>query len=497
MTAIRLAASIILIRGGDQNIEVYLVKRSSRLAFMGGLWAFPGGTVSESDYIPGADACPLVISNCARRELFEETGVLLAAPSCKPLPTRLQSIRQDLLSGTGDSDWTRLQTGLDHPGDYLTPVCEMITPAMSPVRYQTSFLLARLPNECVPAVINGELTEGAFFRPAEAIRLWEEGHVQIAPPNLLLLRIMAKHGLAGFPVAARNETLKLADGALHPVYFSPGIFLAALRTQTLPPATTTNTLIVGNRDLYIIDPATDERDEQSRLFRKMDEMIAAGAVFKGILLTHHHSDHTGAVKISSLKYNLQVRAHPQCYARLQPGYITGTPLQDGELISLGQAPDGTEGWGLRVLYTPGHAIDHVAFLDNKYNAAIVGDMLSTVSTILIDPPEGHMATYLQSLETLLNQPLRTLFPAHGPPHPDGSTLIRQFLDHRRQREELIVKVMHDSVSPTTLGELLPSVYADVDPAMHRVAERSLLAGLIKLEEEGRCSRNDAGCWYLV
>lgn len=497
MSVIRTAASILLIRGAENNPEIYLVKRSPHLTFMAGLWAFPGGVVNASADDAGSTGQLSALAACARRELFEETGILLADPPCLPVSDQLHSIRLGMLSESDTDVWSGLQAALDDPARYFTPICELTTPATSPVRYQTTFLIANLPDECIPSVIEGELTEGAFFRPAEALRLWDEGQIQIAPPNLMLLKIMAEHGLNGFPEAARGAAERLAAGALHPIYFTPGIFLASLRTPTLPPATTTNTFIVGVRDLYLIDPATPDTDEQDRLFEMMERLIHEGGTFRGILLTHYHGDHTGAVTITSQRYQLPVRAHPRCYAHLPPGYLAGTPLIDGDFIDLGLAPDGSESWGLTVVHTPGHSPDHMCFLDTRYRAAIVGDMVSTLSTIVIDPPEGHMATYLNSLEKLRALPLRTLYPAHGTPHLAGDKLLQHYLAHRRQRENLIIAALKSNSAPTAPEALLPAVYADVNPAMYPVAERSLLAGLIKLEEEGLCSRNAAGDWLLA
>jgi glyoxylase-like metal-dependent hydrolase (beta-lactamase superfamily II) len=146
------------------------------------------------------------------------------------------------------------------------------------------------------------------------------------------------------------------------------------------------------------------------------------------------------------------------------------------------------------MYTPGHALDHVCFLESRYQAALVGDMLSTVSTIVIDPPEGHMRTYLDSLQRLLARPVKTVFPAHGPAHQNGRDQIRKLLEHRHLREQKIVQALeHGS---RDLEQLLPEVYADTVPAAHPVAARSLLAGLIKLEEDGVCVRSGAG-WSLT
>jgi glyoxylase-like metal-dependent hydrolase (beta-lactamase superfamily II)/8-oxo-dGTP pyrophosphatase MutT (NUDIX family) len=496
MSGIRLAASIILVRGTEQEPEVYLVKRSPHLSFMGGVWAFPGGTVHDIDYNPRECNEDTAVLNCALRELFEETGVLLTAPAQQPEAEELQRIRQELLADTVMHAWPALLDACNAPYASLTPVCYLTTPAMSQVRYKTCFLIARLPEKAKPSVVTGELVEGKFVKAGRAIQLWEQGEIQIAPPNLFLLKLLNTAKPANFCRLARTEADKINAGALHSIYFSPGIFLAALITPTLPPATTTNTLIVGNNALYIIDPATPHQDEQTRLFDKMDEMINAGGRFKSILLTHHHLDHVGAVTAVSRRYHLPVRAHPLTYSLIQSGFLPGVPLMHGEKIDLGVAPDGSRNWTLEVVYTPGHARDHVCFIDNRYHAAIVGDMLSTVSTILIDPPEGHMKTYLNSLELLLDYPIKTLFPAHGTVHHDGASLVRDFLFHRKQRENAIIAALDRKENARTVEQLLPLVYADVEQSLHPIAAGSLRAGLIKLEEEGKCKAGSNG-WYLT
>jgi glyoxylase-like metal-dependent hydrolase (beta-lactamase superfamily II) len=114
-----------------------------------------------------------------------------------------------------------------------------------------------------------------------------------------------------------------------------------------------------------------------------------------------------------------------------------------------------------------------------------------MSTIIVDPPEGHLATYLRSLERLLQLPLATLCPAHGPAVRQGERLVKQYLRHRRQRETTLLGALADGGG--TLQELLPKVYWDADPKLYRFAARSLLAGLEKLAEEGR-ARLDGERW---
>jgi len=457
MSNIRLAAAVMLTRRDGADAEIYLVRRAPALRFFGGYWAFPGGAVQASDrqHMPADEDA--MYTRCAIRELIEETGVDLRAQPQDAAPMH---------------------------------VCSFTTPEFIPIRFATRFLSAVLPPDQTPEADGGELVDGRFMRPAEAVREWERGNMQIAPPVIFMLQLMAEHGMAAFMEPARFAAAGIEAGQLHPVYFSPGIFMAPLATPTLPPATTTNTLVVGADSLFIVDPATPDDSEQTRLFALIDALIRSGSAFRGILLTHHHADHVGAVNAVSTRYALPVRAHALTYERIPSGYIQGDPLQDGDRIELGTAPDGSGSWHLKVLHTPGHAVDHLCFLDSRYNAAIVGDMLSTVSSILIDPPEGHMRTYLNSLRRLLEIPMTTLYPAHGPAHRDGHALIKEYLGHRRHREQQTLDAL--TAEPHTVESLVREIYTDMPEDVWPLAARSLLAELIKLREDGRCEETTAG-----
>src|SRR5690606_1423736 len=152
-------------------------------------------------------------------------------------------------------------------------------------------------------------------------------------------------------------------------------------------------------------------------------------------------------------------------------------------IALGTSPDGQDDWQLVAIFTPGHDQGHLCFRESRYGAMLVGDMLSTISTIIIDPPEGHLATYLASLERIQEISMTTLYPAHGPAMKNGERLVQKYIRHRRQREATLQKVLAEG--PNNIDALLPKVYWDADPRLFPFAKRSLLAGLQKLAEEGR------------
>ncbi|MEO0481831.1 MAG: MBL fold metallo-hydrolase [Planctomycetota bacterium] len=492
----RASSAVLLVRGEGPNLEVFLVERAPELRFFGGYWALPGGVRGPEDGEDGPngdDTDPL--RRCAVREMFEETGVLLDPSLRSSLnPQKRESVRAALLDAERAqtaSPWGEL--GADPACPELRNVCRIKTPPFTPVRYDTVFVLACLPEGENPTIIDGELVAGQWWRPEEALQSWRQGTIRIVPPVLILLEHLKRSASESKVLDHFVETMAAtadgyANGRLHQVRFSPGIVLAPVATPTLPPATTTNCLLIGEERLWILDPATPDESEQERLFALIEELCAEGRELGGIAVTHHHPDHVGAVVATSKRFDLGVRAHPKTLERLPSGFKPGEPMRDGDRISLGRSPDGQEGWELIAQFTPGHDQGHLAFRESRYHSVLVGDMLSTVSTIVIDPPEGHLRTYLQSLEKLLAEPMDVLYPSHGPAAPDGHRLVRRYLRHRAQRETALLKAVQES--PGTAKDFVPTVYWDTDKRLYGLAERSLVAGLEKLEEDGKVRRLD-------
>ena len=484
---IRRAAAVILHRRVGDEVEVFLAQRSPKLRFLGGYHAFPGGVVDDDE----------AVERCAVRELFEETGVFLgdAAPMTSGDRDRVRAAlldRDARRDATGASPFREVPRAAREVD--LDEVCRILTPPFAPVRYDTVFFLAELPDGESPEVIEGELVSGRFWRPDEALAEWTAGRLPIAPPVLILLEVLARVGLDDFARTASGLTAAFAAGALPPVRFTPGVVMASLRSDTLPPATTTNTYVVGNEKIWVLDPGTHETDELERLHDLLVRMQEAGREVMGVVLTHHHQDHAGGVRFLCDALELPVRGHPLTLDRIDAGTHKGEPIEDGDRLPLGAAPDGASAWSLTAHFTPGHARGHLAFVEDRYHSLFAGDMVSTVSTILIDPPEGHLGTYLGSLQKLRALPdIGTLYPAHGPPAP-ARKVIDRFLDHRAQREAKLVAALRDDPQPES--ELVQVVYDDVPPAALPVAARSLRAGLDKLGEEGRAAETDEG-WRLA
>jgi ribonuclease/clavin/mitogillin len=249
---------------------------------------------------------------------------------------------------------------------------------------------------------------------------------------------------------------------------APGIRVLALRTPTLPPAAHTNVYLVGpdRGPVVAVDPGSPYPDEQAVLDHALADLPLAA-----IALTHHHGDHVGGANALAARWGVPIVAHAGTARRLAGIVEVTQTLDDGEAFH-----------GMTCVFTPGHAEGHLCFEVDGASATIAGDMVAGIGTILIDPSEGDMALYLASLERLLARPAATLLPAHGAPIVDGPAKLREYLAHRRMREDKVLRALSDT--PRTIGELVRIAYADTPPMLWPLAERSLRAHLDKLVAEG-------------
>jgi glyoxylase-like metal-dependent hydrolase (beta-lactamase superfamily II)/8-oxo-dGTP pyrophosphatase MutT (NUDIX family) len=480
----RVAAAVILWRDGPRGREVFWVKRLNVLRFAGGFYAFPGGALDEEDgraAVPGLSGRAAALAACATREVFEETGILLTAGPRLPREVRAAA-RRALLEGTLDFGAFLERHGLSVDRGRLVEAGRWITPAHAPYRYDATVFVTAAPVEEEAEVWPGELTEGSWVVAAEAVERWSSGEVLLHPPNLWGLQCLAAAAPPACVERLRNPP-GVEELVSRRIEFQRGLFLAPVRTPTLPPATHTNCWILdlGGGALALVDPGSPYLEEQARLERVLADLAEEGLRPGEIWLTHHHADHVGGVAALLARHEgLVVRLHRETAARL-PQLDGGDRAGAVRLASDGDALPG--GW--RAVFTPGHAPGHLAFLNERSRALLAGDMVSTLSTIVIDPPDGDMAEYLRSLERLRDLGPRALFPAHGAPTQDGVGKLREYLVHRRERERKVVDALD---SPGTLEEVTARAYDDTPAFMLPVAARSCLASLQKLERDGRARR---------
>jgi endoribonuclease LACTB2 len=497
------AAAMILLREPDDP-KVFWVKRARTLAFMGGFYAFPGGQMDAADAETPLQNCAPVETDskaaalrvCAIREIFEETGVLLAHGAERLNSQQLAVLRQEHSEDRISFKDLLAREGLTLDAALLVEAPRWVTPPQMARRYDTRFYVAWLPEGQEPEVIPGELESGEWLRPQEAVQRWTEGGCLIVTPILTALQALAE-GTHDFAERMHSVSQATRDLWEMRVEMREGFFLCALRTPTIPPATHTNCYIVGGEEQVIIDPGSPYPDEQTRLDQVLESLLAEGRRFREIIITHLHPDHIGGVMHVADKFKLPVATHRLTAAALngEGGEIRVDRLiEDDELIVL-QNQCNELVWRLRALWTPGHARGHLSFHEERTGTLITGDCVVGFGTVVIAPPEGNMNDYLESLRRYLALPkLTALMPGHGPVLADARGKIEEYIAHRLTREAKIVEALQAGAQ--TIPEIVKTVYTDTPVALHQLAELSVRAHLEKLEAENRV-RRVAECFAAV
>lgn len=475
------AAVVVLVRGHGRELETFWVRRSDAVPVQPGFHAFIGGKVDAGDAelpLPGvADDFDRAARACAIREALEEAGVLVGVEGAAD-PAAMREARARLLAGGAsfaaiarEHGWRFDPAALEFAGRWQTPV-------FAPVRFDTLYYLARVPEGQEPSIEEGELSHGEWVKPAEALARWERGGATFVAPILWALRALAQ--------GEERLAERLAEGPevtgrpARRIEMQFGVVLHPMRTRPLPPARHTNAYFVGAREVALVDPGSGEESELESLFALAGVLEAEGRRVTLVIVTHHHPDHRGGVEACRARFGARVAGH----TALSPHVRLDVALGDGDVVQL--AP-GDPAWDLHVLSTPGHTRDSICLWRPASRALFCGDLVpGGPGSVIIDPPDGDMGQYLSSLERLAALRPETLFPAHGSPQGAAVRRIRKLIEHRRGREARVLAAL--GPEPCPLADLLTEAYDDTPRELWGLAERSLLAHLLLLEREGRAAR---------
>lgn len=239
----------------------------------------------------------------------------------------------------------------------------------------------------------------------------------------------------------------------------------------------TQTYLIGERELAVIDPGPDLPEHVDAL-----ETAIGGRPVSAILCTHTHRDHspasrpladrTGAPIIGCAPLSLET-VGPRADAAFDGDYRPDRELTDGETVLV-------DGERLAAFATPGHTSNHLCF---AYRGALfTGDHVMGWSTTVVVPPDGDMAAYMASLDKLRQRDDRIYYPAHGPAVTNPQQYVRHLLGHRMQREKQILRLVGER--PREIADIVANAYPGLDPRLVPAAGGSVFAHLLDLERRG-------------
>jgi len=258
---------------------------------------------------------------------------------------------------------------------------------------------------------------------------------------------------------------------------APGVRRLVAPNPSMMTGPGTNTYLFGGEEVAVLDPGP-VIDSHLQTIQEITD-----APIRWVLVTHTHPDHSpAAVELARLTGAELLGRPPPEGQHQDMTFAPDRVLEDGDRLSV----DGAE---IEVIHTPGHASNHICLRHAELNWVFTGDHVIDGSTVVIDPPDGNMKHYLESLAKLRELRPAALAPGHGELINDPDRAIDWIIGHRLEREAKVVAVLKENPGFTTM-ELVPYVYKDVDKKLYGLAERSLLAHLLKLEDDGSATRDN-------
>lgn len=262
----------------------------------------------------------------------------------------------------------------------------------------------------------------------------------------------------------------------------------------------TNTYLLGDGPVAVIDPGPADDAHLAAI------LAACGDRLRWVLATHTHADHSPlAARLKELT-GAEVLGFgpapvlPHTHAGESAGSGSGHRLEDAH--DAGFSPDRRMADGdrldvggqlvLEAVHTPGHCSNHLCFELTGTGLLFSGDHIMSGSTVVIAPPDGDMADYLDALTRVRDRRPQRIAPGHGGMVDDPASVVDHYLAHRRSRELQVLDALgHAAGDGVTTDKLVAALYEHVPVALHPVARYSMWAHLRKLGDEGRARSADA------
>ena len=251
----------------------------------------------------------------------------------------------------------------------------------------------------------------------------------------------------------------------------------------------TNTyLIVGTQGAAFVDTGWDRPGEAKARIDYWGEI--GKPPLKGIVVTHRHAPHWGnAPAIQKACGNPPIIASfvekDEIETRMQ-GAKVDQPVRDGETLSLGSMT-------LEFIDAPGHTYGSMAVFIRETRALFTGDTVMGTGSSVVNPGEGEISLYLQTLDKFLRYNPAVIYPGQGPVVKEPRAKINALIEHRKEREQQIVALL--AQAPRSVEQIVATLYTGLDERLQHLAANQVKSHLIKLEKEDKVAA--AGDMYRL
>lgn len=431
----RLAVSAIF----KHQEQIYSIKRQNHLRAFPGYTSFPGGKVDKADNKTGEHS--VTLQNALERELSEELQIDLS-----------------LLKEQGIIEEIRL-------------VGKATSPKFNPYIYESYFYLitcAELPQFIED---DNEIFSSNWCTPAEVLCEYDAGKSLIIFPIRKMIEGLVNLGdrldFIDFD-EMRGESIPIIE----PI---KNFFQVMPDSNTLFPATKTNSFILGDSKKTLIDPSPKDMDTCIEFLKTI-----SGFNFEYVFITHHHFDHHEYAPYIASQLKVPIKLSKDTYNRCRKKY--GADYFKESKILFAKEGDVLTTWlgrDINIYEIPGHDEGHLGLAPTSMEWFIVGDLFQGVGTVVVGGEEGDMTKYFASLNKVIKLAPKSVTPSHGITL-GGVNILEKTLKHRELREEQILHLYQNGKS---LEETLKTIYFDIPEKLYPYARASIQSHIDKLKTD--------------
>jgi glyoxylase-like metal-dependent hydrolase (beta-lactamase superfamily II) len=258
---------------------------------------------------------------------------------------------------------------------------------------------------------------------------------------------------------------------------APGIHNVITEPEAAPGITNTY-LIVGADGAAWVDTGWDRPGEGQA---RVDYWKGIGSPpLKGIAVTHRHPPHWGNAPLIQRECGgppiIATYEEAEVINERMQGARVDKPVRDGETLSLGDKT-------LEFIFAPGHTYGNMAVFIQESRALFPGDAIMGIGTSVVNPGEGEISLFLETMQKFLRYDPAVIYTGQGPVVTDPRAKINELIEHRHQREEEILTQLRQG--PRTVEELFGAIYSGLNERLSNLARNQIRSHLIKLQKEDR------------